>query len=237
MLNSIAVPLSPGAILYRVVCRWEDSARQEDDGNIYWKEPISERTMLSILGEHMFRMTFGSYTVLISDHPPLQDESYREHASLIEHRTSDTPGPQDHFLYLAVSQSHHQWPFLIVSQHYAPGPGAGFYPGVLLVPETSLLFVGAGERLLAYRLDQKALLWEDSADTGFWGWEKYQDVLLMSAELELAAWNIRGEKLWSTFVEPPWDYYLDGDTIHIEVMGVAASVRLYEGPPHTFRWW
>lgn len=185
----------------------------------------------------MFRLTFGSYTLLIADHLPLQDKVYREHASLIEHRASDPPRPQEDFLYLAVSQSQHQWPFLIVTQHYAPGPDAGFYPGVLLLPETSLLLVGAGERLLAYRLDQKALLWEERADTGFWGWETYQDVLLMSAELELAVWNIRGEKLWSTFVEPPWDYHLDGNTLRIEVMGAVASFPLYEGPPNAFRWW
>jgi hypothetical protein len=139
----------------------------------------------------MFRLTFGSYTVLISDHLPLQDQVYREHARLIEHRASDAPRHQEDFLYLAVSQSHRKFPFLIVTQHYAPGPGAGFYPSVLLLPETSLLFVGAGERLLAYRLDRPAKLWEDDADTGFWGWERYNDLLLMSAELELAVWNIR----------------------------------------------
>jgi hypothetical protein len=136
---------------------------------IYWKELIAERTVLSVLGEHMFHLTSGSSTVLISDHLPLQDEVYREHASLIEHKASATRESLEHFLYLAVSQSHHQWSFLVVTLRSAPGPDAGFYPGVLLLPATSLLFIGAGERLLAYRLDQKALLWEDSADTGFWG--------------------------------------------------------------------
>lgn len=185
----------------------------------------------------MFRLTVDSYTVLISDHLPLQDKIYRDHASLIEHRASHTPGLQKDFLYLAVSQSSHEFPFLVVTQHYTPGPDAGFYPGVLLLPETSLLFVGAGERLLAYCLDRQSLLWEDYADTGFWGWETYQDVLLMSAELELAVWNNRGEKLWSTFVEPPWSYRLDENTIHIGVMGSVASFPLYEGPPYAFRWW
>lgn len=185
----------------------------------------------------MFRLTIGSYTVLISDHLPLQDKVYREHARLIEHRASDDPRPQEDFLYLAVSQGDREFPFLIVSQDYAPGPDAGFDPGIYLLPETSLLFIGAGERLLAYRLDQPAKLWEDRADTGFWGWERYRDVLLMSAELELAVWDIRGEKLWSTFVEPPWDYRLDEDTILIEVMGAKASFPLYEGPPDAFRWW
>lgn len=134
----------------------------------------------------MFHLTFGSYTILIADHLPLQDEVYREHASLVVYRASDAPGKQNDFLYLAVSQSNQEFPFLIVTQHYSPGPDAGFYPGVLLLPETSLLFIGAGERLLAYRLEPTALLWEDSADTGFWGWKKYKDALLMSAELELA---------------------------------------------------
>lgn len=185
----------------------------------------------------MFRLASGSYTVLISDHLPLQDKAYREHARLVEYKASDAPGSQKNFLYLAVSRGEREFPFLIVSQHYAPGPDAGFNPGVYLLLETSLLFIGAGERLLAYRLDPPAQIWEDHADTGFWGWERYKDVLLMSAELELAVWNIRGEKLWSTFVEPPWDYRLDEDTISLEVMGMQASFPLHEGPPAAFRWW
>jgi hypothetical protein len=185
----------------------------------------------------MFHLTFGSYTILISDHLPLQEKVYRKHACLIEHRASDAPKQQEDFLYLAVSQGERKLPFLIVSQYYAPGPDAGFNPGVLLLPETSLLFIGAGECLLAYRLDQPVKLWEDRADTGFWGWERFKDILLMSAELELAVWNIRGEKLWSTFVEPPWHYLLEEHTISIEVMGAKASFPLYEGPPNAFRWW
>lgn len=185
----------------------------------------------------MFRLCFDHYTVLISDHLPLQDKVYREHATLIEHRESEAPRDQEDFLYLAVSRGDTYWPLLIVTQRYTPGPEAGFYPGVLLLPETSLLVVGAGERLLAYRLNPPAKLWEDDADTGFWGWERYKDTLIMSAELELAVWNIRGEKLWTTFVEPPWDYRLDEDTIHLEVMGAKASFPLHEGPSDTFRWW
>ena len=183
------------------------------------------------------RLTFGHYTVLVSDYLPLQDEVYRQHATLIEHREDSATGLGDNFFYVAVSQDGHQWPFLIVTQYYSPGPNAGFYPGVLLLLETSLLFIGAGEHLLAYRLDPLARLWEDKADVGFLGWERYRDIFIMSAELELAVWNIRGEKLWATFVEPPWDYHLDEDTIHIDVMGAKASFPLYEGPPKAVRWW
>ena len=184
----------------------------------------------------MLPQIFGRYTVLMADHCPPQDAAYREHAALVEEKGKTASGLRENFLYLAVCQDDAQWPFLIVTQHYAPGPEAGFTPGVLILPETHLLFIGAGERLLAYRLDQPAKLWEDTAEMGFWRWQHYQDVLIMAAELELATWTNRGKKLWTLFVEPPWDYSLDGNTIYVEVMGTKASFPLYEGPPAAFRW-
>jgi hypothetical protein len=59
----------------------------------------------------------------------------------------------------------------------------------------------------------------------------------MSAELELAVWDIQGKKLWSTFVEPPWTYSLKDHTIEIEVMGARASFPLHEGPSAAAPWW
>jgi hypothetical protein len=41
----------------------------------------------------------------------------------------------------------------------------------------------------------------------------------MSAEQELAAWDIAGRKLWSTFVEPPWSYEVNGDHVALDVVG------------------
>ncbi len=41
----------------------------------------------------------------------------------------------------------------------------------------------------------------------------------MSAELECAAWDIHGHKLWSTCVQPPWQYTVHGDIVHLVVMG------------------
>ena len=60
----------------------------------------------------------------------------------------------------------------------------------MIIPETSLLMIGAGERLLAYDLETPRRLWEDEAEAGFWGWERHGGLVLMSAELELAAWDI-----------------------------------------------
>ena len=51
----------------------------------------------------------------------------------------------------------------------------------------------------------------------------------MAAELELAAWDIEGNKLWSRFVEPPWEYKVAGEVIRLDVMGAVSEVRLRDG--------
>ena len=156
------------------------------------------------------------------------------YASLIEHATlHDDLGIRDSdgtALVISVQLGSGAWPELLIAQRFTPGPEAGFQPGVLLVPETNLLFIGAGERLLAYDLRGPRRLWEDTADTGFWRWQRHGDVVVMSAELELAAWNLEGNKLWSTFVEPSWDYEVLGDRVALDVMGEKSSFDLKTGP-------
>jgi hypothetical protein len=121
-----------------------------------------------------------------------------------------------------------QWPSLVVVQRYAPA-GCGFFPGVLLVPESHRLFVGAGRRLLGYDLLEPARLWEDETDCGFWSWSQHGSVVLMSAELELAAWEVSGRKLWSRFVEPPWEFTVNGEFVALDVMGTVSRVHLWSG--------
>lgn len=121
------------------------------------------------------------------------------------------------------------WPFLVVAQGFYP-VGAGFEPGLLLDPERHRLFIGAGERIVAYDLCGPRRLWVDAADTGFWGWAQHGDVIVMSAELELAAWTAEGEKLWTTFVEPPWTYRVEGPMVLLDVMGQLRSFPLRGGP-------
>jgi hypothetical protein len=133
-------------------------------------------------------------------------------------------------LYFAVGSGSRNWPELVVVLRFEPGPEAGFHPGFLLIPESHLVFVGAGTCLLAYRLSPVRRLWEDVADFGFWGWKRHGDIVLMSAELELAAWDIGGRKLWSTFVEPPWNYDVQGDRVELDVMGVKSSFFATIGP-------
>lgn len=56
------------------------------------------------------------------------------------------------------------------------------------------------------------------------------DVVVMSAELELAAWTVTGHKLWTAFVEPPWDYSVEDDQILLDVMGRRSRFGILHGP-------
>lgn len=136
-------------------------------------------------------------------------------------------------LVVAVERASDSWPYMIVSQRFEPGPEAGFHPGTFLIPESHILLLGAGKRLLAYDLRTPRRLWEDVADVGFWGWKRHGDVVLMSAELELAAWDVRGRKLWSTFVEPPWNYQVRDAQVELEVMGKKSLFPTKAGPGGT----
>ena len=55
-------------------------------------------------------------------------------------------------------------------------------------------------------------------------------VVLMSAELELAAWDLAGQKLWTTFVEPPWSYEVRNGVVTLDVMGVISEFLTKSGP-------
>ncbi len=175
----------------------------------------------------MFSIAIGNYGLLCSpDTLPDIYSHYRQHAALADE--IDLNSAEGAFCFIAV-QHGTDWPFLVVAQRYNPA-GNGFNPGIALVPETGIIFIGAGTRLLAYKLEGPQKLWEDTADFGFWGWRRHTDYIIMSAELELAAWTIHGQKLWSTFVEPPWDYSISKGEVLLDVMGKKSSFSLERGP-------
>ncbi len=179
----------------------------------------------------MFKFTVNRYQLFVEVGPlPAIYGSYRQHAVLIEEFGIE--GSDGDACMVAVTTSG-DWPSLVVAQRFQ-GSEAGFHPGVLLVPEAGVLFVGAGERLLAYDLTGPARLWEDGAECGFWSWQQHGDVVLMSAELELAAWDTAGRKLWTTFVEPPWTYRVEDGRVHLDVMGVRSSFPISEGRSAVF---
>jgi hypothetical protein len=174
----------------------------------------------------MFSVSFGEYTVLCSAGLPEIYQHYVERARLTEE--FDLRESDGEICFLGVGRGS-SWPFLVVAQRYAPA-GYGFNPGILLIPETDVVLVGAGDRLLAYDLVAPKRLWEDAADCGFWSWARNQTYVLMSAELELAAWDLQGKKLWSTFVEPPWEYEVNDGLVELDVMGNKSSFPVSLGP-------
>ena len=118
---------------------------------------------------------------------PATLDHYRQRAIVAEHFSLEGDDFAAEECFVAVRREPCEWPQLVVTQRFAPA-GPGFAPGVLIVPETETIFIGAGERLLAYtaRGDTWSRLWIDAANTGFWGWRQHHDCVAMSAELELA---------------------------------------------------
>jgi hypothetical protein len=183
--------------------------------------PGSDRASISVAG---YQVTVGLELPAILDH-------FRAHALLTEHFDLDRDDREGGTCFVAVRREPADWPQLVVTQRFAPA-GSGFDPGVLVVPESGVVFIGAGERLLAYSTsgDDWRRLWLDAADLGFWGWRQHGDFVVMSAELELAAWSPAGEKLWSMFVEPPWSYSVEGDNLELDVMGSIRTFPVATGP-------
>jgi hypothetical protein len=149
---------------------------------------------------------------------------YRAHA-----RLSDVRGPEgsERQLFIGVQEGY-GWPFLALLVRY--DPAASMAPGILVIPETGVIFIGAGPQLMAYELAGPKRLWEDEAEYGFQDWQRHGDVVVVKAECGIAAWDVAGRKLWSTWSEPPWDYSVEGETVHLDVMGVKSSFPLRTGP-------
>jgi hypothetical protein len=171
----------------------------------------------------------GDWELLIEDGsvPPIF-ASYLEKAEFVDQ--FDVNDGEGRFLFLGVSKGEttNGWPTIIATQKYQDCQQT-FSPGFLLVPDTSLIFVGAGKRLLCYNVEQKIRLWEDETLCGFWRWSQSGSFVLMSAELEFGVWNQSGEKLWSTFVEPPWTFKVTGQTVELDVMGKIRNYCLLNG--------
>lgn len=133
------------------------------------------------------------------------------------------------FCFLSAQKVGADWADLIVVQRFAPDVG-GFDPGIAFLPETAILFIGAGRRILAYDLSGPTRMWEDDAEMGFWSWHVYPSVVLMSAELEFAAWDRTGRKLWTRFAEPPWTFKVIDGTVQLDIMGTETEFPLLTGP-------
>lgn len=167
------------------------------------------------------------------DSLPFMYNEYRARAQLAEE--FDMANEEGAFCCVTLARGSGGWPFLVVAQRYDPTDASCFHPGVMYVPETLRLFIGAGQRLLCYDLKSVTRVWEDEAECGFFHWNREGGVVLMAAELELAAWDLQGCKLWTTFVEPPWSYRVEAGRVHLDVMDNLSDFDLVQGPESSRR--
>lgn len=174
----------------------------------------------------MFYSTVSSYTLSVTDKPEEITPLFRDNA-VIRHQLNQ-PASDNSYIALGITDCG-LFPELLIEGWYNPGPAQGFHPGVLIIPETQTVFIGAGTSLLVYALSPIRLLTETQTECGFWGWSHTNDIVIMSAELELAVWNTQGEKLWSCFVEPPWHYHIQGETLLLDIMGNNIRLDLISG--------
>src|SRR5215208_1254026 len=106
-----------------------------------WREDTGETPVLQ--RGCMFEVSFGAYRAWVAGEMPVLADEYRKRAALLEEFDLEREdeagiGLQD------------EWPRIVVAQRCVPGMKLGFHPGLLIVPETGVAFLGAGERLLAY---------------------------------------------------------------------------------------
>src|SRR5262245_22642765 len=99
----------------------------------------------------MIRATTGGYTVSVAETWPERNDPGCAHALLVERFVltvgDDASGDVVH-LEVRTATEWPTWPLLCVARYYYPSRAAGCYPSILLVPESAILFIGAGERLL-----------------------------------------------------------------------------------------
>jgi len=174
----------------------------------------------------MHALTIENWKLSVHEGPlPGVYSSYIDHAVFVDKIDSDsTEGIP---LFVAVSSASSNWPNLISTQRYSPTGGLSV--GCLLIPEKALLFIGAGEKILCYDVAASKRLWIDATPRGFWRWLHVGEYVVMSAELEFAVWNSSGEKLWSTFVKPPWTFTIMGDVVEFDIIGGKQNRMLADG--------
>lgn len=171
----------------------------------------------------------GDWSLWIEDGSlPSIFASYLEYAEFVDQIDVNNSEGRLHFLGVSKGNDNDVWPSVVIIQKYQDAQQS-FSPGILLVPDTSLVFIGAGERLLCYDIEKRKRLWEDATHCGFWHWKQCGSFVLMSAELEFGVWNQSGDKLWSTFVEPPWSFKVKDQSIELDVMGDLRIHRLSDG--------
>ena len=174
----------------------------------------------------MHTITIGKYTVLCDHQKSGRVARDIEDAVVVEKLENEDE--YNEYIYYGITDCGVS-PDLVVEGYYSPASVSGFYPGILILPNENIMFFGAGDIVQIWQLSPYKKIHEESPECGFWGWSTHNDLVIMTGELELAAWNNLGEKLWSKFVEPPWYYEVQEETITTNVMDYEESFNIYTG--------
>ncbi|HVJ86552.1 MAG TPA: hypothetical protein VM452_12965 [Caulifigura sp.] len=106
----------------------------------------------------------------------------------------------------------------------------GFEPGILLIPETGTLFVGASPTIAVYDVATPRRLVHDN-DIWFYDWARHGDIVLMSSEMELAGFSLDGDRLWTEYIDPPWSMRVENDVVEIRRPTATSRLLLKTGQP------
>lgn len=140
----------------------------------------------------MIEFNFPGYRISNELHKePTEFELWLEHASFTDVKGLSNAGSP---IYIGVGNEGH-WFETVIAFRTEQLDTSGFVPGILVVPETQTLFVGAGETIKIYDLSVKTLKLEKTTPFGFWGWSRHDDIIIMSAEIEFVVYSLEGGTL------------------------------------------
>ena len=131
-------------------------------------------------------------------------------------------------IYVGI-QLGNEWCDSIIAFCSDPIDYAGFNPGILVVPETDTLFIGAGTVARTYDLKKQIRKFHKEFIFGFWGWSRHKNLIIMQEELEFGVYSIDGNEKWSTYVEPPWTFSIEDDRVKLTVMDKISYYSLETG--------
>jgi hypothetical protein len=52
-------------------------------------------------------------------------------------------------------------------------------------------------------LSDNKLIFSNYSGIGFWSWSNYKDLIILQEEMGFGVFNLDGEQLWESHVEPP----------------------------------
>lgn len=163
--------------------------------------------------------------VFVGQQPTILD-FYKKNALFIDENDFKNEGTE---VYLIISKDIINPKFSIIAFKSDPIGYGGFKPALYYEYETQTLFIGAGTIIKTYRLTDNKLIFQKNYGFGFWGWSKYKNYIVQQEELNFGIFNLKGEQLWETYVEPPYEFEFYDDSVTIKFDNIVESRNLLTG--------